>query len=66
MYAKMVTMPKNGKKKILCIEDDREIAAIIAEELQERGFEVVLTENGQDGFDAILKLAPDVSGLVNM
>ena len=26
------------KKKILCIEDDRETAALIAEELLERGF----------------------------
>ena len=30
----------DARRKILCIEDDRETAALIAEELVERGFEV--------------------------
>lgn len=46
--------------KILCIEDDHETAALIAEELVERGFDVTIAHNGQEGFAAILKLYPDL------
>jgi DNA-binding NarL/FixJ family response regulator len=49
-----------AKKKILCIEDDRETAALIAEELDERGYEVVLAYNGGEGFAAIFKIMPDL------
>ncbi|MGO4716334.1 response regulator transcription factor [Bradyrhizobium sp. 2TAF24] len=48
------------KKKILCIEDDRETAALIAEELTERGFEVALAYDGGEGFAAIFKTMPDL------
>ena len=37
----------HARKKILCVEDDRETAALIAEELAERGFEVRIAHNGQ-------------------
>jgi len=47
-------------KKILCIEDDRETAELISEELVERGFEVITAQNGQEGFAAILKSYPDL------
>ena len=30
----------NADRKILCIDDDRETAGLIAEELADRGFEV--------------------------
>ena len=46
--------------KILCIEDDRETAALIAEELSERGYEVVVAHDGQEGFAAILRTMPDL------
>ena len=49
-----------SRKKILCIEDDRETAALIAEELGERGYEVHVAHDGRDGFAAILKLMPDL------
>jgi DNA-binding NarL/FixJ family response regulator len=48
------------RKKILCIEDDREAAALIVEELAERGFEAIVTYDGQEGFVAILKEMPDL------
>src|SRR6516162_2915005 len=48
------------RKKILCVEDDRETAALIAEELVERGFEVRIAHNGQEGLLAILKDKPDL------
>src|SRR5690242_11325659 len=47
-------------RKILCIEDDHETAALIAEELVERGFEVSVAYNGQEGFAAILRIYPDL------
>jgi len=49
-----------ARKKILCIEDDRQIAALIAEELTSRGFDMALAHDGHEGFVAILKLAPDL------
>jgi DNA-binding response OmpR family regulator len=47
-------------KKILCIEDDHETAALIAEELVERGFKAIVAGDGREGFAAILKEAPDL------
>jgi DNA-binding response OmpR family regulator len=47
-------------KKILCIEDDRETAKLIAEELSERGFYVVIAYDGRVGLAAILKRIPDL------
>jgi len=48
------------KKRILCIEDDAETAALIAEELVERGYEVTIAGDGREGFAAILKDMPDL------
>jgi DNA-binding response OmpR family regulator len=47
-------------KRILCIEDDPETAALIAEDLQERGYAVTMALNGETGFRAILKTGPDL------
>jgi DNA-binding response OmpR family regulator len=49
-----------AKRKILCIEDDRETAALIGEELEERGYEVTLAYDGGDGFAAIFRTMPDL------
>jgi len=49
-----------AKRKILCIEDDRETAALIAEEFEERGHEVSLAYDGGDGFAAIFRTTPDL------
>jgi DNA-binding response OmpR family regulator len=48
------------RKKILCIEDERETAALVREDLSERGFEVILAHDGQAGLAAILQHAPDL------
>jgi len=53
-------MSKASKKKILCIEDDRETAALIAEELIDRGYDVSVAQDGRDGLAAILKFMPDL------
>jgi DNA-binding response OmpR family regulator len=50
----------NVPKKILCIEDDRDTAALIAEELLERGYEVSIAHDGREGLAAILKSMPDL------
>jgi len=49
-----------ARKKILCIEDDRETAALIAEELIERGFDVGIAYSGQEGLMAVMKATPDL------
>ena len=49
-----------ARKKILCFEDDRETAALIAEELVERGFEISIAHDGRAGLAAILKNMPDL------
>ena len=48
------------QKKILCIEDDRETASLIAEELVDRGYAVTLAHDGREGLAAILKTTPDL------
>ena len=50
----------DARRKILCIEDDRETAALIAEELVERGFEVAIAHGGQEGLLAIMRATPDI------
>ena len=47
-------------KNILCIEDHRETAALIAEELIDRGFEVSIAYSGQEGLPAIIQATPDL------
>jgi len=49
-----------NRKTILCIEDDRETAALIAEELIDRAFEINLAFDGQEGLAAILGTQPDL------
>ncbi len=50
----------NVRRKILCIEDDRETAGLIAEELADRGFDVSVAYGGQEGLMAIMKATPDL------
>jgi DNA-binding NarL/FixJ family response regulator len=47
-------------KKILCIDDDRAVAEMVAEDLAARGFEVTMAHDGQEGLVAILKTMPDL------
>ena len=48
-------------RRIVCIEDDRETAGLIAEELTDRGgFEIILAYDGQEGLAAILREQPDL------
>lgn len=49
-----------GRRKILCIEDDRETAELLVEDLTERGFDVVTAHDGTAGLAAILDVRPDL------
>jgi DNA-binding response OmpR family regulator len=47
-------------RTILCIEDDREAARLIAEELTDRGFNVSIAFGGQEGLMDIMRATPDL------
>jgi DNA-binding NarL/FixJ family response regulator len=49
-----------ARKKILCIEDDRETVALLVEELAARHFDVITAYDGHEGFVSILKHMPDL------
>lgn len=59
-YSELSATMEAPCKRILCIEDDSETAALIAEELTDRGYEVGVAYNGRDGLAAILRAAPDL------
>jgi DNA-binding response OmpR family regulator len=46
---------------VLCVDDDRETAGLIAEELVDRGFRVSMAFDGEEGFQAILSKRPDIA-----
>ena len=45
---------------VLCIDDDHETAGLIAEEPIDRGFKVSSAHDGEQGFQAIMTLQPDI------
>jgi len=47
-------------RKILCIEDDREIATLIGRTLVDRGYETFVAYGGHEGIVAVLKHRPDL------
>jgi DNA-binding response OmpR family regulator len=49
-----------GRGKLLCVEDDRDTASLICEELVDRGFSVRVAYNGRDGLASILEEPPDL------
>jgi DNA-binding NarL/FixJ family response regulator len=48
------------RRKILCIDDDRAVAEMIADDLAARGFDVTVAHDGQEGLVSILKTQPDL------
>jgi DNA-binding response OmpR family regulator len=52
--------PAGRRRRILCVEDDRDTAALLCEELVERGFDVDAVYNGRDALNAILREPPDL------
>lgn len=48
------------RKKILYIEDDRITAELVVLELSKRGFDVLVSHDGREGYGAILQGSPDL------
>ena len=48
------------RARILCIEDDRQTAALIAEELADRGLDIQLAYTGQEGLLSVMQATPDL------
>jgi DNA-binding response OmpR family regulator len=48
------------RKLILCVEDDRETAALLLEELTERGYAVALAHDGREGMAVMMAQRPDL------
>jgi DNA-binding NarL/FixJ family response regulator len=48
------------RRHVLCIDDDRDTAGLIAEELIDRGFKVSMAYDGEQGFQAILAKQPNI------
>jgi DNA-binding response OmpR family regulator len=51
---------KAFRKRILCVEDDDEMASLIAEQLVDRGYEVTIARDGREALDCILKNPPQL------
>lgn len=49
------------KKTVLAIEDDQIFAKILAKELREAGFNVLLAKDGKAGLETALKEHPDLT-----
>jgi CheY-like chemotaxis protein len=49
-----------ARKRVLCIEDERETAALVTEDLAGRGFDVTSAYDGHEGFVSILQNVPDL------
>lgn len=47
-------------KKILVVEDERELCSILYSDLSSRGYEVELARNGQEGLEKLQMLEPDL------
>lgn len=55
------TRPEKSRRPLLlCIEDDADTAALISEEMECRGFDVVTAVDGRDGWSKLLKSQPDL------
>ena len=52
---------KAGSNKILCVEDDRDTAALIAEDLGDRGYDVTLAHDGHEALEVMLREPPDLA-----
>ncbi len=50
----------NKRRRILCVEDDRDTASLICEELTDRGFDVFAAYDGHDALAKICKDPPDI------
>lgn len=50
----------SNPKKILVVEDERELCSILYDDLSSRGYTVDLARNGQEGLEKLLETEPDL------
>lgn len=50
----------SSAKKVLVVEDERELCSILYDDLSSRGYEVELARNGQEGLEKLQILEPDI------
>ena len=51
---------KPNERRILLVDDDLVVRALVSESLEEDGFEVILAKNGHDGIAAYQEHRPDL------
>lgn len=51
---------ENNKKKVLVIDDEVHIRRVLELKMKNRGYHVIMAENGEEGFDIIQKQKPDI------
>jgi len=51
---------RGAKPTVLCIEDDWDTATLIAEELEQRGFDVAVANDGREGWALLLRSRPNL------
>lgn len=52
--------PTVVKKKILVVEDERDISDVYQQILTERGYDTTVARDGQDGLNKIIQLSPEL------
>ncbi len=53
-------MSNNGPKRILVVDDDLEVVEVVKMVLGTKGYEIIPTFNGEDGYNALVSDQPDL------
>jgi DNA-binding response OmpR family regulator len=53
-------MEQNTKKRVLIVDDEKELLEVMKEKLEREGIEVLCAEDGQEGLEVALKEKPDL------
>jgi DNA-binding response OmpR family regulator len=57
----MTNPTEAGKKKVLVVDDDRDLREVLADKLTASGFEATQAVDGEDGLKKALEIHPDVT-----
>lgn len=56
----LITTPLNTQKKVMIIENDESVSKTLSDVLMEKGYEVVIADNGEDGLLKAQAESPDL------